>query len=1409
MGIWAILEEESLFPKATDASFEEKLKQQHLGKSSSFAKPNRAEDAPDPDAHFAIIHYAGTVSYNITAWLDKNKDPVNDTVADVIKHSVDNEILLLIWADHPGQSFPEEPEVKGEKKKKKKGASKTVSGVYLVQLNSLMETLHSTEPHFIRCIVPNNHKKPLMVEPPLIMHQLTCNGVLEGIRICMRGFPNRILYPEFKQRYWILAKKELYSSEDNKTGVYALMDKIGFDREKYRLGHTKVFFKAGALAILEENRDELVMKLVSWFQGEAFGKMARVRYQTKYDQRDLMRVIQRNYRKYMMLRDWGWYILVSATKPMIGMRDVEGELGALEAQCNAVYGEYEEQVNTKKRLMEENVALKEEKKALTKQINEEQGNIGEYTERQAMMNSAKADLEVELEERTKYLGLMEEERGLATEDKKVLEAENTIYKKDIEDLDLAIQKLEQEKTNRDHTIRFLNDEISGQDEVINKLNKEKKHINESSSKASEDLQVAEEKSHHLDSVKSQLESTLDELEDSLTREKRSRTEVDKARRKVEGTLRVTQESVTDLERIKKELEATISRKEKEYAQYASKMEDEQAIVSKTQKGIKELQGRVEEMEEELEAERQARAKAEKKRSELAREFEQLGERLIESSGATSAQVELNKKREMELGKLRKDMEEAKIQQESILINLKRKHNDAMAEMTEQIEQLAKMKAKIDKDKNGIVGEVQDVRAATEEVNRAKASAEKSNKTLIGQLNELNKKVEEANLTLTDYGSNKSKIAAENADLLRQLQEMENSANMLAKVKAQLVSQLDEARQIADDEAKERIALLGKFKNLEHELEGAKEQMEEETAAKAEVLRQLGQRQQEADHWRQKYEIEGVAKAEELEMTKMKLQARLAEGQNTIEQLNAKLAQVEKARQKNQNEIDQLSAKADAAHLLNNSMEKKAKQFDKIICEWKGKVDGLAMDLDCTQKECRNASSELYRVKNAYEECIHQLDELRKENKALSNEIKDIMDQISEGGKSIHEIDKIRKRLEAEKLELGAALEEAEGALEQEENKVLRAQLELTQVRAEIERRIAEKEDEFLSTRKNFQKAVDGMQLALESESKGKAEAVRMKKKLEADVSELEVSLEHANAANQETQKVIKGYHNRIRDSQSSLENEQRSKDVARDTLLATNRKANSLQNALEEARTLLEQSDRSRRQTEQELSDTNEQLSELTCQNQAIAGAKRKLESEMQTLHGEMDEMATESSLAEEKAKKSMVDAARLADELRQEQEFAIACERDKKLFEVQCKDTQAKLDESEINALKGGKKAVNKMETRIRELQSELEAEHRRFGDAQKNLRKSERRIKEIAYSSDEDRKNQERMQSLIDQLQCKIKTYKKQIEEAEEIAALNLAKFRQSQASLQVSEGRADLNEHAVAKLKSKGRGSSTGPL
>ena len=183
--------------------------------------------------------------------------------------------------------------------------------------------------------------------------------------------------------------------------------------------------------------------------------------------------------------------------------------------------------------------------------------------------------------------------------------------------------------------------------------------------------------------------------------------------------------------------------------------------------------------------------------------------------------------------------------------------------------------------------------------------------------------------------------------------------------------------------------------------------------------------------------------------------------------------------------------------------------------------------------------------------------------------------------------------------------------------------------------------------------------------------------------------------------------------------------------------------------------------------------------------------------------------MSEEKAGRAMVDAARLAEELRAEQDLAAQLERDRKVGEAQVKDLQVRVDEAEMNALKGGKKAMHKMETRIRELESEMDAESRRMGDAQKNLRKSERTIKELTFASDEDKKNHQRMQSLIDQMQGKIKSYKKQIEEAEEIAALNLAKYRQVQSALGVAEERADMSEQALARVRTRARSASLGPV
>merc|ERR1719493_177128 len=1379
MGIWAILEEESLFPKATDKSFEEKLKAS-LGKLPVFLKP---QSKTDKNAHFAISHYAGIVSYNVTGWLEKNKDPVNDTVVEVMKSTSTCALLVLLWEDHPGQPTTAPKE---EGKKKKKGGGKTVSSVYLVSLVELMNTLYSCEPHFVRCLVPNNHKKPGEVEPPLIMHQLTCNGVLEGIRICMRGFPNRMLYPDFKMRYACLGQSEISSSSDNKTAVYALMDKISFDRERYRLGHTLVFFRAGALAGLEEKRDELVIKWIRMIQGEVYKRIRGRVFEKKRDQRDLIKVAQRNFRKFLAMRDWGWFIIIQKTRGLIGLPNPEEELRLLEEKANATYGEYQAALATTANLESQMGNLKDEIAAMSKQLAEEQGSISVYTDRQAKATQLKTETEMELAKQQKVLASEEQSRVQLAAEVKAHSGSISAVKKDIEDAELAILKVEQEKANRDHTIKVLQDEIAEQDEVINKLNKEKKHLSATQAKSNEDLIGAEEKVKHLSQVKSQLESTLDQLEGGLDKEKKSRATIEKQKRKIEGDLKMAQDSVSDLEREKRDIENTIGAKEKNVHMLSAKLDDEQSLVAKAQKNIKELQARVEAAEEELEAERQARAKAERQRSDLAREIEQLGDRYDEASGATVAQVELNKKRESEIIKLRKDVEEANIASESVLSNLKRKQGDSVLEMQEQTDALQKMKAKIDKDKQVIMMEISDARAATEEVARSQASADKSNKNLVDQLNAINKKVDAANLTLGDFGMSKNKIANENGELLRIVGDLENNLKMLATAKGALGAQLNDVKALCDNEARDRALLLGKFRNLEHEVDVAKEALDEEASGREAVLRLNAKAEGDAAAMRQKYEMDAVAKAEELEMTKMKLAARNTEAEAAIDNLNAKLAQIEKAKSKIQQEINEMTTNLDQAQVVNAAMERKAKQFDKTITEYKGKVDRLSFDLDVSQKETRNASSELFKIKSAYEETVLQLEEVRRENKNLSNEIKDIMDQITEGGRSIHEIDKIRKRLEAEKMELEAALSEAEGALEQEENKVLRAQLELTQVRQEIERRIAEKDEEFAMVRKNQAKALDSMQAALETEAKGKAEALRMQKKLQAEAADLGLALEHAIAGNAETQNTIKKYQLQVRDAQVKVDDESAAKSAAADAKVTADRRAAAVANGLEEARALLETADRQRRAAEQELADTNETLADLTNVNQSITASKRKLEGELGQLNADLDEMTNEAKMSEDKAARAMVDAARLADELRCEQELAMNLEKDKKLLEAQCKDAATRADEAEVNALKGGRKAMIKMETRIRELESELDAETRRYGDVTKNLRKSERSIKELSFAADEDRKNHERMQALIDQLQGKVKSYKKQIEEAEEIAALNLAKFRQAQANLQESEGR-----------------------
>merc|ERR1712112_17664 len=470
-------------------------------------------------------------------------------------------------------------------------------------------------------------------------------------------------------------------------------------------------------------------------------------------------------------------------------------------------------------------------------------------------------------------------------------------------------------------------------------------------------------------------------------------------------------------------------------------------------------------------------------------------------------------------------------------------------------------------------------------------------------------------------------------------------------------------------------------------------------------------------------------------------------------------------------------------------EKRAKNFDKVLGEWQSKAADVAAEVTASQDEGRNYSSELFRLKAATDEAVEQLDIVKRENKNLADEIKDLLDQLGEGGRSIHDLDKQRRRLEQEKEELQAALEEAEGTLEQEENKVLRAQLELGQVKQEIDRRVAEKEEEFNNTRKNHQRAMESMSAYLEAEQKAKGEALRVKKAMGGEINELEIGLDHANKANSEGLKSIKRYQSQLRDTIQAYEDEARARSQIMEQAGISERKAAALSGELEESKALLDSADRSKRQLEMEIADGRNAVNNMQVINGREMTAKRGLEGAIHTIQAEVDAMLQAAKNAEEKSKKAMVDAARLADELRAEQDHASGQASAKQSLANELAQLEGRLSDAEAAAARGGKAAMAKLESKIRDLEAELANTQARPGESAKAYQRAERKCKELVFSSGEDKENQDRMSDLAAKLQSKIKTYKQQIEEAEEIAALNLAKFRKAQQELEEAEERAKL--------------------
>ncbi|CAJ0579471.1 unnamed protein product, partial [Mesorhabditis spiculigera] len=1317
LGIISMLDEECIVPKATDQTLALKLCDQHLGKHPNFEKP-KPPKGKQAEAHFAMKHYAGTVRYNATNWLEKNKDPLNDSFIAVLKASKGNELMHTIWADYVTQEeAASNKEAGGGKKKGKSGSFMTVSMLYRESLNNLMAMLNKTHPHFIRCIIPNEKKTSGLIDAPLVLNQLTCNGVLEGIRICRKGYPNRCLHPDFRQRYGILAANEAKAFDQPKKAAEAMMSKLveegQVQEEEFRIGKTKVFFKAGVLAHLEDIRDEKLSAVFTNFQASIRWHLGLADRRRRMTQRTGLLVLQRNIRTWTVVRTWSWYLLFGKIRPQLTAGKEGQEVEKLAERLKKAEELVVVEEEARKQTEVEHARLVEEKNRLFAELESLKGSASGTEEKLSKLQALCHDSKKQLAELEDQLAEQEERNGDVSRARKKVEADLENLRRQLDEAAERLRAVEEEKTAKEQGIRALQAEMSNQDEQVAKINREKKQLEETNRRLTEELQSEEDKQNLSSRTKAKIERALDDIEDALEREKRTRADIEKQRKKVEAELGNVVERVDEVHRMRIELEGALKRKEAEHIAVQGKLEEEQGLVGKLQRQVKEGMAKIGELEDEVEAERQARARAERAKADIQADIDT----------ETSARM----------------------------------HNEKMAKQLEI------------------------------------------------QMHELQTKADEQQRQLAELASVKARLAGSNVDLGKQIEDAEQQLSQTSRARVQLQSQLEEARRTADEETREGQHYAAQARGYQLEAEQLREQIAEEAEGRDELLKQLSKANGEIQGWKAKYEGEELVKADELDDVRRRQQQKLNELQATYDQAMAKVTSLEKAKSRLGNELEEAQGDVERAQNYVSQLEKTQKGADRQIDEWKRKVEGMNADLDIAQREARNAATDLLKARASLDELTAQADELRRENGGMAIEVRDLQQQLADGGRSVQEMNRIVRTLELEKEEMQHAVDEAEAALEAEESKVLRAQVEVSQIRAEIERRLHEKDDEFENTRRNHQRAMESMQQSLETEQKAKTELARLRKKLDADVGELQLALEQALAANADAARNLGKHQEQLVELQRQTEDEQRAKEDLREQYFAVEKKVTLLQAEKEELSVAHDAAQRARRQADAEAQDARQQADELSAQLGSLQNAKRKLEGEVQALHGDLDETISEYRTAEENATRAQADAQRMAEQLRQQADHTAALDRSKKALEQQLRDLQTRLDEAEAAALKGGKKVIAQLEKRAHDLELEFETEQRRFQNANKELTRNERRGKELQFQIEEDRKGAERLSSLVDKLQAKIKHQKRGIDEAEEQASASLSKYRQVQCQLEDAEERADSAENNLSRMRSKSRGAS----
>ena len=821
IGILSCLDEECIMPKATDTTFTEKLYRiWGTNKDGSAMDASGAALAAEKGlAHgstkfartrfaqgFTVKHYAGDVEYRTDGWLDKNKDPLNDNLTRVMSESTDRFIASL-FAQY-AEVDEETSLASAPKRRVKRGAFRTVGQRHKEQLNSLMGQLSSTQPHFDRCIVPNPEKKPGKMDVPLVLEQLRCNGVLEGIRIARLGYPNRLLFSEFRNRYEVLTPGIIPPGYmDGRKACQRMVEALELDKSTFKIGTSKIFFKAGVLAEMEERRDSHLYDIFSRFGAACRMYTARRQMKKILNRAAAVRTVQRNARLYVELREWPWWQLYTRVRPLLTATRHDEELKRKQLELAMVTERAERDQKEREALEALKFQLEAEKRKIEEALESERSLLLDKDQLLARSKERESALEDDLAALQGDVDLLEGQLEKAIASQKATEQAHAELKTAFDQAADHLLRLEAEqKAWKDKEDTFMRD-LSKHSTNAEQFRSERQTL----VAEKDDLQrKLQEKDQDLDRAHKRMLAAVQEVEAKLAAEAKAREEEQKRALQLEDQTRQSSYQLSELQRVAAGHETRAKDKEQEVSQLQKQVSDLSREREGLAKQLADLELKLNTLTFDLKSAKDEHGKTNEAKAALQKELDET-RRLMEAKSSEDVKTkELHRMKEQELQTLREHMS-----------SVQRELSEAKHSSLEQISALRSEISAAQKEAQVHAAARQDaeeqVRAAEVRVRDADAkvaAAEKAKREAEALLQEAQSKSAVINRGLQDALKNKDTLEKQLQASATKHQDLEDALLELERRETNWKRQADQVATELSAESKRRELLEQAHKQAE-------------------------------------------------------------------------------------------------------------------------------------------------------------------------------------------------------------------------------------------------------------------------------------------------------------------------------------------------------------------------------------------------------------------------------------------------------------------------------------------------------------------------------------------------------------------------------------------------------------------